>query len=96
MSFLFMSKTGVNALMPTTTVAAAVAAVMLVIGLMAPTGAFAAEHKHRHHRAHDHAVVSDPQTVNAAGQYIGRDPDRQIRGQMLIDFNRGVNAMGGN
>jgi hypothetical protein len=63
--------------------------------------------KHRHHRWYDRSfasgysddggyyVYSEPKTIYSAGQYVGRDPDPRIRGQMLIDFNRGVTATGG-
>jgi hypothetical protein len=102
--------------------AATAGAVMLITGLIAPSGAALAaskekdgtlrvvridDGKHRHHRLRDRIISSgyadgngayvytEPKTVISAGQYVGRDPDRRLRGQMLIDFNRGVTSPGG-
>jgi hypothetical protein len=65
---------------------------MLVTGLS--TGAFAG-----HHRAHHHVLIegarTDPNTVMSGGQYVGRDPDANVRAQMLMDYNRGVSSLGG-
>jgi hypothetical protein len=74
-----------------------VATAMLVTGLTA--GAFAGDKDTRHHRLRHHVITegahTDPHAVISAGQHVGRDPDDRVRGQMLIDFNRGVSSTGG-
>jgi hypothetical protein len=40
-------------------------------------------------------ICPEPHSVFSAGQYIGRDPDARIRGQMLNDFDRGATFPGG-
>jgi hypothetical protein len=75
-------------------ISVAVAAIALVTALIASSSAPARE-QHRHHRAR-HAVVSGgTETVWSGGQYVGRDPDARLRGQLLNDFNRGTTFPGG-
>ena len=40
-------------------------------------------------------ICPEPHSVLSAGQYVGRDPDARIRGQMLNDFDRGATFPGG-
>jgi len=78
-------------------ISVAVAAIALVTALVSPSSAPARE-QHRHHRAR-HAVASGgtetANTVWSGGQYVGRDPDARLRGQLLNDFNRGTAFPGG-
>ena len=75
----------------------AIAALTLVTAVVASSSAPARE-RHRHHHAR-HAVVSGgtetANTVRSGGQYVGRDPDARLRGQLLNDFNRGATFPGG-
>jgi hypothetical protein len=65
---------------------------VLVTGFAA--GAFAGDKAHWHHRHHV-TTDTDRNAVTSSGQYVGRDPDPHIRGQILIDFDRGASFPGG-
>jgi hypothetical protein len=66
----------------------AVMAVSLVAANAAP------KHPKRLHagiaRPATHDPCADPDAVCSAGTYVGRDPDPQVRTQMLWDFQAGL------
>jgi ABC-type amino acid transport substrate-binding protein len=64
-------------------------ALIACVALAGPAGAAAKKHKKAAHRvgvAHTRiapAAAADPYTVRVGGEYIGRDPDPNIRARML-------------
>jgi hypothetical protein len=62
-----------------------------------PIGYANADPQCRYHRTSDGLIeiCPEPHSVVSAGQYVGRDPDARIRGQMLNDFDRGATFPGG-